>query len=230
MNLVIVIPTYNEKDNIQPLVKQIFEIVPEAKILIVDDNSPDGTGRVADELADKYSQLCVLHRVKKEGLGKAYIAGFKEALKMNADYIIQMDADFSHDPRYIPELLEKIQTCDLVIGSRFMDKSKRPANISNLSILANQYSRLVLGLRISDPLGGFKCFKQILLEEIDLDKFISDGFIFQAEFIYRAFKKGSAIKETAIRFNKRKTGKTKKSIKIILEAFFKVIMLRLTLC
>lgn len=226
MNSIIVIPTYNEKDNIQPLVEEILKIVPEIKILIVDDNSPDGTGRVADELAKTYSRVKVLHREKKEGLGRAYIAGFKEALKTDAEYILQMDADFSHHPKYIPLFLKEIGNCDLVLGSRFLEGNKRPLNVHTLSIYASRYARWILGLKITDWLGGFKCFRRRVLEEIRLEEFISKGFIFQTEFIYCAFKKGFHIKEIPIIFNQRKSGKTKKSKKIILEAIFKVLMLR----
>jgi len=226
MNTIIVIPTYNEKDNIQPLVEEIFKVAPEIKILIVDDNSPDGTGRIADELSKRYEHVKVLHREKKEGLGRAYIAGFKEALKMNPDYILQMDADFSHHPKYIPLFLKEIIDYDIVSASRFLESNKLPINVSILSLFARRYSRWILGLRITDPLGGFKCFRRKVLEEIELDKFISNGFIFQAEFIYRAFKKCFHIKEIPIVFKERKSGQTKKSYKIILEAFFKVILLR----
>lgn len=226
MKLLIVIPTYNEKYNIRPLTEEIFRVIPEANILFVDDNSPDGTGAIVDSLAKEDARIKILHRKNKEGLGRAYIAGFKEALKNNPDYIIQMDADFSHNPNYIPKFLKEIQTHDLVVGSRFLVSFKKQKNVSILSFLSNQYARWVLGLKISDCLGGFKCFKRKLLEEIELDRFISKGFIFQTEFIYRAVKKGWVIKEIPIIFGKRKAGKTKKTKKIILEAFLKVIMLR----
>lgn len=227
MNLVIVIPTYNEKENIRPLTEEIFGIEPAARVLIVDDNSPDGTGKFADALANKDYRITVLHRAKKEGLGRAYIAGFKEALKMNPDYIIQMDADFSHNPGYIPRFLEEIKTSDLVIGSRFLGPGK-PANVSTLSILANLYTRFILNLKITDCLGGFKCFRKEVLEKIGLERFISKGFVFQAEFIYRFFQIGRlSAKEFPIIFNHRRTGETKKSINIILEALLKIPLLRL---
>jgi len=227
MGSVIVIPTYNEKNNIRPLVEEVFRIAPAAKILIVDDNSPDGTGKVADELANKYTQIAVLHRKRKEGLGKAYIAGFEEALKINPDYIIQMDADFSHNPKYIPQFLREIKNYDLVLGSRFINGEKRPAHVSIMSVWANRYARWILGLKISDCLGGFKCCRKEMLKSIELDKFTAAGFVFQAEFIYRAYKKGFTIKEIPINFYERKSGRTKKSIKIILEAFLKIPLLRL---
>ncbi len=227
MNLVIVIPTYNEKDNIRPLAEDILKIVPQTRILLVDDNSPDGTGEAADALAKQNPQVSVLHRENKEGLGKAYIAGFKEALKMNPDYIIQMDADFSHNPKYIPQFLREIKNYDLVLGSRFMNGEKRPAHVSIMSMWANRYARWILGLKISDCLGGFKCCRKEALKSIELDKFTSTGFVFQTEFIYKAYKRGFTIKEIPINFYKRKSGRTKKSIKIILEAFFKIMLLRL---
>lgn len=223
MKTIIVIPTYNEKDNIQPLVKEILNILPEVKILIVDDNSPDGTGKIADELSKKYENIKVLHREKKEGLGKAYITGFKEVLKMDVDYIIQMDADFSHNPKYIPLFLKEISNCDMVLGSRFLN-NKYPANTSILSILANFYVRILLGLKITDCLGGFKCFRKKVIAGIELDKFISSGFIFQAEFAFRASKKGFLIKEIPIIFYPRKSGLSKKSITTILEALFKTFL------
>lgn len=227
MNLIIVIPTYNERDNIQPLAEEILKIVPKAKILIVDDNSPDGTGGVADALAKKYPQINVLHRQKKGGLGRAYIAGFKEALKLNPDYIMQMDADFSHHPKYIPRFLEAIQNSDLVIGSRFIDKITSPANVSALSVWANRYAKWVLNLKVNDCLGGFKCFRKSVLEKIGLAKFISREFVFQTEFIYRAYREKFVIKEIPIIFYARNSGTTKKNKRIILEAFLKVILLRL---
>ena len=226
MNAVIVIPTYNERNNIQLLVEEIFKVAPSIRILIVDDNSPDGTGRIADELTQKYPQVNVLHIKKKEGLGRAYIAGFKEALKMNPDYILQMDADFSHHPKYIPLFLKEIVDYDIVSASRFLESNKLPINVSILSLLARRYSRWILGLRITDPLGGFKCFRRKVLEEIELDKFISKGFVFQAEFTSRAFRKGFTVKEIPIYFYSRRFGETKKTIRIVSEAFFKVILLK----
>lgn len=229
MSSIIVIPTYNEKDNLQLLVEEIFKVAPEIKILIIDDNSPDSTGIIADELSKEYSQVKVLHREKKEGLGKTYIAGFKEALKLKPDYVIQMDADFSHNPKYIPLFLKEISKYDIVLGSRFLNNQKRPINVSVLSLWANRYVKWLLGLKITDSLGGFKCFRLKVLEKIELDKFISQGFIFQAEFMYHALKKGFSIKEIPIIFYPRKSGQSKKSIRIILEALIKVPFFRFSL-
>lgn len=226
MNLVIVIPTYNEKNNILPLAQDILKIVPQARILLVDDNSPDGTGETADALAKQNPQVSVLRREKKDGLGRAYIAGFKEALKMNPDYIIQMDADFSHNPRYIPQFLREIKNYDLVLGSRFISGKRRPAHVSIMSVWANRYARWILSLKINDCLGGFKCCRKEVLKNMELDKFTATGFVFQTEFIYKAYKKGFTIKEIPINFYERRSGRTKKTIKIILEAFFKILLLR----
>ena len=227
MKTVIVIPTYNEKNNLRPLAEEIFNVAPDINILVVDDNSADGTGRIADELSKKYAQVEVLHREKKEGLGRAYIAGFKEALKMNPDYILQMDADFSHHPKYIPLFLKEIAKCDIVLGSRFLNSKGMPVNVSLFSILANRYVKWVLGLKITDCLGGFKCFRRRVIEEIGLDKFISKGFIFQTEFLHRALKKGFLIHEIPIIFYARSCGLSKKSKGIILEAFFKTLLLKI---
>lgn len=227
MKLIIVIPTYNEKSNIGPLTEEVLRVAPAARILIVDDNSPDGTGDIADELAGKCDRIAVLHRVKKEGLGKAYIAGFKEAMRMGADLIIQMDADFSHNPKYIPQFLEEIKRQDLILGSRFMEREKHHPYVSKMSVWANRYARWILGLEISDCLGGFKCFRKEILGKINLDNFISAGFVFQIEFIYRALKSGFGVKEIPINFYKRRAGRTKKSIMIILEAAIKVILLKI---
>lgn len=227
MNSIIVVPTYNEKNNIQPLVEEIFKAAPSIRILIVDDNSRDGTGKVADGLSKRYGQVMVLHREKKEGLGKAYIAGFKEALNLNPDYILQMDADFSHNPKYIPLFLKEIANCDIVLGSRFLNRKNRPVNVSIFSLWANRYVKWVLGLEITDSLGGFKCFRRYVLEAINLNRFISKGFIFQAEFLYRALKKGFLLREIPIIFYPRKSGLSKKSKRIIIEAFFKTLLFRL---
>ena len=226
MNSIIVIPTFNERDNIRPLVEEIFKVSPDIHILIVDDNSPDGTGKIADALSKEYARIRVLHRGKKEGLGRAYIAGLKEALKMNPDYLIQMDADFSHQPAYIPLLLQEIKDCDIVSGSRFLS-GRRPSNVSRLSVLANYYVKWLTRLKVSDTLGGFKCFRRNVIEKIGLGRFISHGFIFQAEFLYRAQKKGFSIHEIPILFTPRKSGLSKKSKNVIMEAFFKTILLRI---
>jgi dolichol-phosphate mannosyltransferase len=228
MSAVLVIPTYNEKNNIQALVEEILNILPEIKILVVDDNSPDGTGKIAERLHQRYGQVSVLHRKRKEGLGKAYIAGFMEVLKMNPDYILQMDADFSHSPEYLRLFLKEITQNDLVLGSRFLDKRKHPSNVSLLSVWSSWFTKHMLGLQVTDCLGGFKCFRKTLIEKMRLDKFISRGFIFQAEFVYRAIQQGARIKEVPIVFYPRKAGKKKKSKKIMFEAFLKILIMRIS--
>ncbi|MFA5119250.1 MAG: polyprenol monophosphomannose synthase [Candidatus Omnitrophota bacterium] len=227
METIIVIPTYNEKENIAPLSERILAVLPRVRILFVDDNSPDGTGETADKLALNDPRIRVLHRERKSGLGKAYVAGFREALRSHPDYIVQMDADFSHDPGYLTEFLAAIPEADLVIGTRYGEAAKSLSHSTRLSYCANYYTRFILNLPISDTLGGFKCFKRRLLEGINLDTFISTGFVFQAEFIYKAYKAGFKIREIPINFYQRKSGATKKSASIIAEAFFKMPLIRL---
>lgn len=227
MNAIIVIPAYNESQNIKLLIEEILRWTPGIHILVIDDNSPDGTGEVVDKLHTTYPSVSILHRAKKEGLGYAYIAGFKETLKRDFEYILQMDADFSHRPEYIPLFLSAIVDCDVVLGSRFLNAERKPINVSRFSLWANRYVQIMTGLKISDCLGGFKCFRRSVIENIELDKFISRGFIFQAEFLYRALRKGFSIQEIPIIFEPRNSGFSKKSGKIIAEAFFKTPLLRL---
>ncbi|MCX7944100.1 MAG: polyprenol monophosphomannose synthase [Deltaproteobacteria bacterium] len=230
-NLVI-IPTYNEKENIRNITKAVFEKI-DTHILIVDDNSPDGTGKIADELAEENEykgRLFVLHRSKKEGLGKAYVAGFKWALERDYEHIFEMDADFSHNPDYLPLFLEKIKEYDLVIGSRYV-KGGGVQNWSFLRMLISKggslYSRMILGIPIKDLTGGYKCFRRIVLESIDLDNLLLSGFGFQIEMNYRAYKKGFRVYELPIIFTDRLLGKSKMSQKIFFEALLLVIKLRL---
>lgn len=229
-NLVI-IPTYNEKENIRNITKAVFEKI-DTHILIVDDNSPDGTGKIADELSENVynGKLFVLHRERKEGLGKAYIAGFKWALARNYQYIFEMDADFSHNPDYLPQFLEKIKEYDLVIGSRYV-KGGGVQNWPFFRMLISKggslYSRTILGIPIKDLTGGYKCFRRIVLESIDLDNLLLSGFGFQIEMNYRAYKKGFRIYELPIIFTDRILGKSKMSQKIFFEALLMVIKLRL---
>lgn len=229
-NLVI-IPTYNEKENIRNITKAVFDKI-DTHILIVDDNSPDGTGRIADELAENEykGRLFVLHREKKEGLGKAYVAGFKWALSREYRHIFEMDADFSHNPDYLPSFLEKIKEYDLVIGSRYV-KGGGVENWPFFRMLISKggsfYSRMILGIPIRDLTGGFKCFRRVVLESIDLDNLLLSGFGFQIEMTYRAYKKGFKIYELPIIFTDRVLGKSKMSQKIFFEALLMVIKLRL---
>lgn len=221
MNVWIVIPTYNEKKNLRELVDEILNLDIEKNILIVDDNSPDGTGELADELSNQYENVFVLHRKEKSGLGTAYIEGFKYALSEKADYIFEMDADFSHDPQIIPVFLEKIKEYDIVIGSRYLNGISVvnwPLSRLVLSLLASTYVRLVLGLPLKDCTSGFKCFRRRVLENINLDSVSSNGYAFQIEMNYRAYKKGFKLGEVSIIFIDRHSGSSKMSKKIIFEA------------
>lgn len=227
----VVIPTYNERENLTRLIPEILSLDEKFHILVVDDNSPDGTGAVADKfVAENPGIVHVLHRESKEGLGKAYIAGFKYALEFGADYIFEMDADLSHDPERLPAFLPKLEKCDIVVGSRYL----KGISIVNwalkrliLSLVANKYARFITGLKVSDTTSGFKCFKREVLEDIDLDKVHSDGYAFQIEMNYRAKKLGYSIGEIPIIFIDRDLGNSKMSKKIIWEAIWMVWRLRL---
>ena len=229
MKPMIVIPTYNERDNIERLVREILSFEEGFHVTIVDDNSPDGTGELADDLARADSRVHVLHRPTKQGLGKAYIAGFQWALERGYDYVFEMDADFSHDPKFLPEFLRAIETADLVVGSRY----KSGVNVINwpmsrllLSIGANHYARIVTGLPIADSTGGFKCFRRQVLEAIALDRVKSNGYAFQIEMSFLAWKKGFRIAEIPIVFTDRVEGQSKMSRKIVREAIWMVWWLR----
>lgn len=226
----VVIPTYNEKDNIEKLVQDIFALgISGLQVLVVDDNSPDGTGAIAESLRAKYSGLDVIHRAQKQGLGPAYIEGFEHALRKGADYIIQMDADFSHDPKYIPKFLEKIRECDVVVGSRYIiGGGVRNWNMVRrvISRIGNFYARIALGVSVRDLTGGFRCYRFEVLKSIDLKNISSIGYCFQIETIYKAFQKGFSIHETPILFTERRSGRSKFSVKIMLESFWRVFALR----
>jgi len=225
MKSIIIIPTYNEKENIRKLVEEIKELNKGFHILIIDDNSPDGTGRIADGLAKKYSEVSVIHRSAKLGLGTAYISGFKYALENNYDLIFTMDADFSHQPGYLIDLLEKAKEYDLVIGSRYVKDGKIqnwPLHRLILSRGANVYVRMVTRLPVLDSTGGFNCYRRRVLEKIDFDTIISEGYGFQIEVKYRVWKSGFSIKEVPIAFTDRTRGTSKISKRIIFQAFFLV--------
>jgi dolichol-phosphate mannosyltransferase len=226
----IIIPTYKEKENIERLVRTLFDLGQEIEILIVDDNSPDGTGDIADRLAAQDDRVHVLHRPGKLGLGSAYIQGFKFALDHGYDLIFEMDADFSHDPSYIPHFLEKIKECDVVLGSRYV----QGVNVINwpmsrllLSYFANFYTRIITGLPVKDATGGFKCYRRSALQAIDLDNVKSDGYSFQIEMTFKCWKKGFRISEMPIIFYERQRGHSKMSKKIVREAVVMVWRLRL---
>lgn len=230
MKTLVIIPTYNEKENIGQIVPQILEKDLSIDILIVDDNSPDGTGKIADEMAEENPRMRVLHREKKAGLGTAYKAGFRYALENGYDYVFEMDADFSHDPKYVPDFLEAIKEADLVLGSRYIsgvNVINWPISRLLLSYYANVYTRWVTGLPVKDATGGFKCFRREVLEKVDLDKVQSEGYSFQIEMSLRAWKKGFKIKEIPIVFWDRRVGQSKMSKKIVREAIWRVWKLRI---
>lgn len=226
------IPTYNEADNLGPITQAVLKAEPRVDILVVDDNSPDGTGRLADELAAKEPRIRVLHREKKEGLGRAYLAAFRWALAEGYTYIIEMDADFSHDPRYLPGLLDAAEAgADLVLGSRYVTGGGTVNWGVGRQIISkggSLYARTILGVGVHDLTGGFKCFHRRVLEAIELDQVKSTGYAFQIELTYRTLKKGFTVRELPIVFEDRRVGQSKMSRKIFLEALTMVWKLRLT--
>jgi len=225
----VVVPTYNERGNLPLIAPQILAQDPRLEILVVDDNSPDGTGALAEELAAAEPRINVLHRPEKSGLGKAYLAGFRWALEQGYDFIFEMDADFSHDPKFLPAFLAAIENADLVLGSRY----KSGVNVINwpisrllLSLGANEYARWVTGLPLSDSTGGFKCFRRRVLEGIDFDRVRSNGYSFQIEMSFRAWKKGFRLVEIPIVFTDRVEGQSKMNGRIVREAIWMVWWLR----
>ena len=230
MSVWVVLPTYNEAGNIEKLVAAVRERLPtEHRLLIVDDNSPDGTGEIADGLAEADDSIAVLHRERKEGLGPAYLAGFRVALDGGAQRIIEMDADFSHDPAYLPGLIEATERADLAIGSRYVPGG----GITDwgpmrrfISRGGSAYARAALGLPIKDLTGGFKCFRRIVLETIDLDTIEARGYAFQVETTYRALKAGFRVVEVPIVFKDRTDGTSKMSRAIVAEAMWRVPAMR----
>lgn len=230
MKITVVIPTYNERDNIEKLSSLILSQDERIDILFVDDNSPDGTGEIADLLALESSRVKVLHRAGKLGLGSAYREGFKIAIEGNADYIVEMDADFSHDPAMLPLFIARMSEYDLVIGSRYLNGVSVvnwPIRRLILSYCASVYTRLITGLHLSDCTGGFKCFRREVLESIDLAAVRSDGYSFQIEMNYRCFERGFSIGEIPIIFVDRHAGTSKMSRQIVREAVFMVWKLKL---
>lgn len=226
----VIIPTYDEASNIPQLLPQVLSQDECIDVLVVDDGSPDGTGQIADRMASENPRIHVLHREKKLGLGTAYLAGFAWALEREYDFIFEMDADFSHDPKHLPEFLEAIKDADLVLGSRYLDGRVTVVNWPMgrllLSYGANIYARVVTGLKLCDSTGGFKCFRRRVLEAIDLDRVRSNGYSFQIEMSLRAVKKGFNIKEIPIVFVDRSDGTSKMSGRIVREAIWMVWRLR----
>jgi dolichol-phosphate mannosyltransferase len=227
---IVVIPTYNERENVRKLLPEILAIDETIEVLVVDDNSPDGTGAVVRELAAKNPRVHLRERPGKMGLGSAYVKGFREALDLGARLVIEMDADLSHDPKYLPDFLQLARTVDVVIGSRYV----RGVNVINwpmsrliLSYGANVYTRIITGMPIRDATGGFKCFRREVLEAIGFESARSDGYSFQIEINFRCWKKGFLIREIPIVFVDRHSGTSKMSKRIIWEAVWMVWRLRL---
>ncbi len=229
MNALVIIPTYNERENILHIIDAVLQQSAEFEILIVDDNSPDGTSALVEELQKSEPRVHLLKRAGKMGLGSAYVAGFRYALSKEYQFIFEMDADFSHDPAMLPVMLEAAQTKDLVIGSRY----KSGINVVNwplyrlmISWGASKYVRCITRMPVCDPTGGFKCFRRHVLESIDLDSILSDGYSFQIEMNYRVWIKGYNIEEVPIVFTDRRSGQSKMSKKIVREAIGVVWKLR----
>ena len=232
MRAVVCLPTYNERENLEAMVRRLGEVLDPGRdrLLVVDDNSPDGTGEIADRLAAELDWVDVLHRPRKEGLGRAYLDGFRKALADGAELILEMDCDFSHDPNDVPRLIEAADGADLVLGSRYVPGGGT-ANWGlvrrAISRWGSLYAQVLLGLDVRDLTGGFKCYRRAVLERIDLDAIASRGYAFQIETTYRALRAGFRVVEIPIRFTDREVGGSKMSRAIVLEAVWKVPALRL---
>jgi dolichol-phosphate mannosyltransferase len=225
------LPTYNERENVEPMVDRLGQILGgEGVVLVIDDNSPDGTGEIADRLAAEHGWVHVLHRPKKEGLGPAYLDGFRKALELGADLIFELDCDFSHDPADVPRLAAAAEDADLVVGSRYVPGGGT-RNWGLLRRLISRggslYAQILLGAPVRDLTGGFKCYRRAVLETIDLDAIHSKGYAFQIETTYRALRAGFRVVEVPIVFTDREVGGSKMSKAIVLEAVWKVPALRL---
>ncbi len=228
---VVCLPTFNERENLEPMVRALGDVLDTSqdRVLVIDDASPDGTGELADRLAGELPWLDVLHRARKEGLGPAYIAGFRKALSENAELVVEIDCDFSHDPGDVPRLIEAAGDADLVLGSRYV----RGGGTEGWGLLRRivsrggcLYAQLVLGVNVRDLTGGFKCFRRGTLEAIDLDALSARGYAFQIETTYRVLRAGLRVREIPIRFSERRVGDSKMSRAIVLEAIWKVPVLR----
>jgi dolichol-phosphate mannosyltransferase len=227
---VVCLPTYNERDNLEPMVRALADVLPEGgRVLVIDDNSPDGTGEIADRLAAELPWLDVLHRPEKQGLGRAYVAGFHRTLAEGADLVLEMDCDFSHDPKDLPRLIAAVEAgADVALGSRYVEGG----GTENWGLVrrlisrgASIYTRVLL-MPIHDSTGGFKCFRPGVLEAIDLESIDAAGYVFQIETTYRALRKGFRVVEVPIHFVDRTVGESKMSRAIVLEAIWKVPWLR----
>jgi dolichol-phosphate mannosyltransferase len=229
--IAVCLPTYNERENLEAMVSALGEVLPDdGRILVIDDNSPDGTGEIADRLVVERGDVDVLHRARKDGLGPAYLAGFAWALERGADLVLEMDCDFSHDPADVPRLLAAAENADLVLGSRYVaGGGTRNWNLLRrlISRGGSLYAQVLLGVRIRDLTGGFKCYRRAVLETIDLDAIDSKGYAFQIETTYRALRAGFRVVEVPIVFVDREAGGSKMSRSIVLEAMWKVPAIRL---
>jgi dolichol-phosphate mannosyltransferase len=226
----VIVPTYNERDNIARIIEQVLARDDRLDVLVVDDGSPDGTGAIVDDIKARNPRVDVIHRAGKQGLGTAYIAGFKWALAREYAFVFEMDADFSHDPAHLPQFLEAVEGADVVIGSRYRNGRVTvvnwPVGRLLLSFAANVYARVITGLQLFDSTAGFKCFRRQVLETVDLDAVKSSGYAFQIEMNFRAWKKGFRIVEIPIVFVDRTEGESKMSKKIVREAVWMVWRLR----
>jgi dolichol-phosphate mannosyltransferase len=234
VRVVVCLPTYNERDNLEPMVRALDDVFRkhelDGHVLVIDDSSPDGTGELADRLTGEFRFLSVLHRPRKEGLGPAYLAGFVWALATDADRIVEMDCDFSHDPDDLPRLIAATQDADLALGSRYVEGGgTRNWGLGRRAVsrFGSLYARILLGVGIRDLTGGFKCFRRSVLEGIGLERISTKGYAFQIETTYRALRVGSRVVEIPIVFSEREAGKSKMSRGIVLEAVAKVPALRL---
>ncbi len=226
----IVIPTYDEKENVRPIAEAVLKSLPESDILFVDDNSPDGTGPILDQMAAANSHIHVMHRPGKSGLGRAYICGFQWALERDYEFIFEMDADFSHDPKVLPLFLRAAEQADLVLGSRYVNGIRIlnwPLRRLLLSMGAAMYVRAITGLPVTDPTGGFKCYRRRVLQAIDLSGIVSNGYSFQVEMTHTAWMKGFRVGEIPIVFEDRRSGYSKMSKAIFREALWMVWKLAL---
>ena len=228
---VVCLPTYNERENLEPIVRALAEVLDTSRdrVLVIDDASPDGTGEVADRLAAELAWVSVLHRERKDGLGPAYVAGFRRALAEGAELVLEIDCDFSHDPEDVPRLIAAAKDADLVLGSRYV----RGGGTENwglgrrfVSRGGSLYARLILGVGVRDLTGGFKCFRRAALEAIDLDALAARGYAFQIETTYRVLRAGLRVQEIPIRFVDRRVGESKMTRSIVAEAIWKVPVLR----
>ena len=221
----IIVPTYNERDNLPPLAARLLALPTPVDLLVVDDNSPDGTGQLADALAARHQEIHVLHRAEKDGLGRAYLAGFQWALARDYEFIFEMDGDFSHNPDDIPRFLEAARDADLALGSRYRNGIRVinwPLGRLLLSLGAAKYVQIITGMQISDPTGGFKCFRRRALQALDLEAVHSNGYSFQIELTHKLWRQGMKIVEVPIIFTDRFQGTSKMSQRIVREALWMV--------